>query len=196
MIKKIKQSQKLRSALALLIFFLFFVIMIGINSSSNINHNNNPTFETKDILTTITNNYHYNINLNINNDLYKIEGYKYNDLEKEIYYKNEKVIDNINDIIPYYNFVNLDNIKKITNDQFRLKSTNINEFIYIIPNNYINIVLLSSNTNQIKVELTGDKITIDLQLDNYFSEIYNKETYVEIKVIYDQIEEITENMMQ
>ena len=177
-------------------FFLFFVIMIGIYSSSNINHNNNPTFETKDILTTITNNYHYNINLNINNDLYKIEGYKYNDLEKEIYYKNEKVIDNINDIIPYYNFVNLDNIKKITNDQFRLKSTNINEFIYIIPNNYINIVLLSSNTNQIKVELTGDKITIDLQLDNYFSEIYNKETYVEIKVIYDQIEEITENMMQ
>lgn len=205
MFEKLKNSQRLRSGLFLILFVLFFIITIGLtaninNNSHNYTKQNSDPEETDIYAPLVHNNYHYTYSLSINGDNYQVDGYKYGDLFKETYNKNEVSINNIDAITPYYNFTNLTNLKKLTEEQY-LKNSDLNTNIitqtYQIANKDINIILLSESLNDIIVNaISNTSLQIVLTLDNYFSEIYNGNYQVKISIVYDQFNMITENMMQ
>lgn len=202
MFEKIKNNQKLRSGIFLLLFMLFFIITIGITVNNNdyVYESKDSDIENTDVLATLNNNYHYGYYIMINNDSYQIDGYKYRDLLKETYYKNNNLITNIEDITQYYNFIKLDNLKKLTNKNYLKNNNESDEMItsiYQISNKNINMILLSDALNEIIVtSKENTSIEIELTLDNYFSEVYNETLKVKITIIYDQLGLITENMMQ
>ncbi len=205
-IKEMLKDKKGRAKIELsayLIFFLLIVVFARISSSSingtSINNDNNIASFINDI----KDNYEYNMDINIDNDIYsyhtKVLGNNAsikrngNNIDKYFYIMNNKyyeldengnyILTTSNEVYPYisYNYLNIDNIKNF------IKNSIKEDNIYKIK---VSDIILNNNSNEIvSITIDEDNKSIDIDYTNLLK-VDNNIDNANVKIVFNNINNI------
>ena len=174
---KDKKGRAIIELSAYLIFFLIVVIFARVSSSSI---NNTPSTDSSEVsifIDNIKDNYEYNMDISINDDIYSYHGkvlgnnssiqMKTNDAEKYFYIMNNKyyelddkgnyILTTTSEIYPYinYNYLNINNIKNYINNSTKEDNK------YMIK---VSDLILNSNSNE-EVSIIIDENSKSIEID-------------------------------
>ncbi len=205
-IKEMLKDKKGRAKLELsayLIFFLLIVVFARVSSSSI---NSSPIKEDNNIssfINDIKDNYEYNMDINIDNDIYsyhtKVLGNNAsikrngNNIDKYFYIMNNKyyeldengnyILTTSNEVYPYisYNYLNIDNIKNF------IKNSIKEDNIYKIK---VSDIILNNNSNEIvSITIDEDNKSIDIDYTNLLK-VDNNIDNANVKIVFNNINNI------
>lgn len=205
-IKEMRSDKKGRAELELMaygIFFLILILFIRISSFTSNHSNVNTPVISSSIIDKIDNNYSYNIDINIDDNIYNYKGKvlgnnesftkKVDDIEEYYYVMNDKyyildnngnyILTNKEDIynIIDYNYLDINNIK----EYLTLGTKNNNVYTIKVSD----IILNSNSTDTITITIEDNKLIIDytniLKIDN------NSTNKALVTITYENIGKIT-----
>lgn len=182
-LKEMWKDKKGRAKIELSLYLIFFIVIVvftRVSSSSIRNNNNSNNVEVSSFINELKDNYEYDMNITINNDIYNYHGIllgnnssievKSNDIDKYYYIMNNKyyelddngnyILTTTDDVYPYINYIylNINNIKNFINNS--VKEDNI----YKIK--ISDIILNSTSTDSIIISVNESNKSIEIDYTN------------------------------
>ena len=193
-----------RAKIELILYAIFFIgVIIFVRVGNNISNNNINTSDNL-FISQINDNYSYDIKININDNNYeyigKVLGYnstiekKDSNTDEYFYKKNDKyykldqdngyILSNKNDIydVINYDYMDINNIKEY------IKTSNIDNGIYIVK--ISDIILNSSSSDYITIKLDNINNTIEIDYTNLLRINDNNITKAIVNITYSDINKI------
>lgn len=194
-----------RAKLELLLYGIFFLILIIFLRIGNSTSNNGEINSSNDLfISNISDNYQYDIRININDNIYeytgKVLGYNAsiskiidNDTEyfykkKDMYYKldinNGYILTNKNEIynVIDYDYIDINNIKEY------IKLSSLEDNLYKVK--VSDIILNSDSNDYITINVDNINNSIEIDYTNLFKINDNSTTKTIINITYSNINKI------
>ena len=181
-LKEMWKDKKGRAKIELSLYLIFFIVIVIFTkvSSYSISNNDINNEETSSFISEIKDNYEYDMNITINNNLYNYHGLvlgnnssielKGDDIDKFYFLMNNKyyelddngnyILTTLDEVFPYINhiYLNINNIKNFIN--IGAKEDNVYKL------KISDIILNNDSTDNIIININEDNKSIDLDYTN------------------------------